>query len=152
MAATEVFLHLNASRAVVYRAFLDAAAVRTWMVPDGMTAEVHEFDPRVGGRFRISLTYDQPGAQGKTTARTDTHHGRFVRLVPDECIVELVVFETDDATLRGEMTISVTLADNPAGGTDLHAVHDGLPPGLSPDDNEMGWRLSLAKLARLVEG
>jgi hypothetical protein len=30
-------------------------------------------------------------------------------------------------------------------------VHDGLPPGLSPADNELGWRLSLAKLAALVE-
>jgi hypothetical protein len=30
-------------------------------------------------------------------------------------------------------------------------VHDGLPPGLSPADNETGWRLSLANLAALVE-
>jgi len=27
-----------------------------------------------------------------------------------------------------------------------------LPPGLSPADNEAGWRSSLAKLAALVEG
>ncbi len=25
------------------------------------------------------------------------------------------------------------------------------PPGVAPEDNEMGWRLVLAKLARLVE-
>jgi hypothetical protein len=31
------------------------------------------------------------------------------------------------------------------------AVQDGLPPGLSPADNETGWRSSLAKLASLVE-
>jgi hypothetical protein len=30
-------------------------------------------------------------------------------------------------------------------------VHDRLPPGLSPADNEAGWRSSLAKLAALVE-
>ena len=37
------------------------------------------------------------------------------------------------------------------GGTDLVAVHEGLPPGVSADDNETGWRMSLAKLAALVE-
>ena len=36
-------------------------------------------------------------------------------------------------------------------GTDLLAVHDGLPRGLSAADNEAGWRSSLAKLAALVE-
>jgi hypothetical protein len=52
--------------------------------------------------------------------------------------------------LRGEMTITITLVDAD-GGTDLRAVHDGLPPGVSPADNELGWRLALAKLAALVE-
>ena len=37
------------------------------------------------------------------------------------------------------------------GWTDILAVHDGLPPGLPPADNEAGWRSSLAKLAALVE-
>jgi hypothetical protein len=37
------------------------------------------------------------------------------------------------------------------GGTDVHAVHDGLPSGLSMADNEAGWQPSLAKLAALVE-
>jgi len=47
------------------------------MVPTGMTSQVHAFDPREGGSFRISLTYDEPTATGKTTAQTDTYHGRF---------------------------------------------------------------------------
>jgi hypothetical protein len=33
----------------------------------------------------------------------------------------------------------------------LVAVHDGLPAGLSPADNETGWRMALAKLAALAE-
>ena len=32
------------------------------------------------GLLRISLTYDAPTGTGKTTARTDTYHGRFVKL------------------------------------------------------------------------
>jgi len=30
-------------------------------------------------------------------------------------------------------------------------VHENLPPGLSPADNELGWTMSIAKLAALVE-
>ena len=40
---------------------------------------------------------------------------------------------------------------SPCGGTDALAPHDGLPRGVAPADNELGWRSSLAKLAALVE-
>jgi uncharacterized protein YndB with AHSA1/START domain len=141
---------VNVPRAKVYRALLDARAVATWKVPTGMTCHVHAFDPREGGAFRISLTYDEPTGAGKTTARTDTYHGRFVKLVPNEQVVEVVEFETTDPALRGEMTITTTLTDAD-GGTDILAVHDGLPRGLSTADNEVGWREALANLAALVE-
>ena len=76
-----------------------------------MTCHVHAFDAREGGSFRISLTYDAPTGTGKTTAHTDTYHGRFVKLVPNEQVVEVVEFETTDPALRGEMTITISLAD-----------------------------------------
>ncbi len=150
MSSTRIRRRVNAPRAAVYRALLDARAVATWMVPTGMTSYVHAFDPREGGSFRISLTYDAPTRTGKTTAHTDTFHGRFVKLVPNEQVVEVVEFETTDPALRGEMTITIVIADAD-GGTDVLAVHDGLPRGLPPADNEAGWRSSLAKLAALVE-
>jgi uncharacterized protein YndB with AHSA1/START domain len=111
---------------------------------------VHEFDAREGGSFRISLTYDEPTGTGKTTAHTDTYHGRFVRLVPNQQVVEVVEFETTDPALQGEMTITTTLADAD-GGTDVFAVHEGLPPGVTSGDNEAGWREALGKLAALLE-
>ena len=150
MTATRISRRVNTPRPKVYRALLDARAVATWMVPTGMTSQVHAFDSREGGAFRISLTYDAPTGTGKTTAHTDTYHGRFITLVPDEKVVEVVEFETADPALQGEMTITITLVEADAG-TDLLAVHDRLPPGLSPADNEAGWRSSLAKLAALVE-
>jgi hypothetical protein len=48
------------------------------------------------------------------------------------------------------MTITIALSDAD-GGTEILAVHDGLPPGLPAADNETGWQSSLAKLAALVE-
>ena len=123
MSSTRISRRVNAPRAIVYRALLDARAVATWMVPTGT---------------------------GKTTAHTDTYHGRFVKLVKNEQVVEVVEFETADPALRGEMTITISLADAD-GGTEVLAVHDRLPPGLSIADNESGWREALAKLAVLVE-
>ncbi len=70
---------------------------------------------------------------GKTTAHTDTYHGRFVALVPNELVMEADEFETADPALRGQMTITITLAEA-----------DGA-------DNEAGWQEALARLAVLVK-
>jgi len=148
--STRTSSYINAPRANVYRALVDARAVATWMVPSGMTSHVHVFEAREGGSFRISLTYDAPTGTGKTTEHTDTYHGSFVKLVPSEQVVEVMEFETADAAMRGEMTVTFTLTDTD-GGTDVLAVHDNLPPGLSPADNETGWQMALDKLAALVE-
>ena len=115
-----------------------------------MTSHVHEFDAREGGSFRISLTYDAPTATGKTAAHTDTYHGHFVKLVPNEQVVEMFEFETTDPALRGEMTMTTTLADAD-GGTDVLVVHEGIPRGVPATDNETGTRMALANLATLVE-
>lgn len=121
------------------------------MVPEGMTSQIHSFDAREGGGFRISLTYDMPTAAGKTSAQTDSFHGRFAKLVPDTEVVQAVEFETDDPAMRGEMTITYALADADDG-TEVVLVYENLPPGVSPADNELGSRMSLDKLAKLVEG
>jgi uncharacterized protein YndB with AHSA1/START domain len=150
MRSTRVTRQVNAPRAAVYRAFVDAESVARWMVPPGMTSVVHQFEAREEGFFRVSLTYDDPQAPGKTTTHTDTYHGRFVKLIPDEQVVQIVEFESENPAMRGEMTITITLSDA-NGGTEIIAVHDGLPPGLQASDNEEGWRLSLANLAGLLE-
>ncbi|MGH8262213.1 MAG: SRPBCC domain-containing protein, partial [Steroidobacteraceae bacterium] len=72
MTATRISWHVNAPRAAVYRALLDARAVATWLVPTGMVSHVHAFEAREGGSFRVSLTYEAPTAVGNTSAHTDT--------------------------------------------------------------------------------
>lgn len=151
MASTRVTVHLAADRARVYAALLDPDAIEKWRVPEGMTCEVHEFDAREGGTLRVSLSYDALDGRGKSTENTDTYRGRFVQLVPDEMVVEVDEFETDDPALRSEMTMTITLSDAASGGTDLVALHEGLPDGLSTADNELGWRQSLTRLAAHLE-
>ena len=141
---------MHAPRQAVYRALLDADAIAKWRVPAGMSSRVHEFDPREGGSFRVSLSYDAPAGTGKSAPHTDTYHGHFVKLVPDEQVVEVFEFETADPELRGKMTMTTTLTEA-AGGTDVLVVHEGIPGKVPPADNETGTRMALASLARLVE-
>ena len=148
--STRLVRHIAAPRAVVYRALIDARDVAHWMVPDDMTSQVHVFEPRVGGTFRISLTYQAPTTAGKTSAQTDTYHGTFRELVRDERVVQTIEFESSDPGMQGEMTVTMRLADAP-GGTELVVEHANLPPALPPADNDLGWSLSLDKLAKLVE-
>ncbi len=151
VSSTRITRHIKAPRAKVYDALIDADAIARWKVPTGMTSHVHAFEGREGGTFRISLTYDAPTGTGKTNARTDTYHGRFVQLLPNERVVEVDEFETADPAMRGEMTITITLSDADDGGTELVAIHDDVPPGVSTADNEAGWQSALARLAALVE-
>lgn len=151
MQTTRVSGHVRAPREAVYRALLDADAVAAWRAPDGMSAQVHEFEAREGGRFRVSLTYETKAAVGKSGAHTDTYHGHFARLVPAEQVVEVMEFESDDPALLGTMRMTTTLSDAADGGTDVVIVHEGLPDAVPPADNETGTRMALDNLARLVE-
>ncbi|MYX32780.1 MULTISPECIES: SRPBCC domain-containing protein [unclassified Streptomyces] len=151
MYSTQVSRRVRATPAAVYRALLDPRTVAQWRVPDGMSGHVHAFEAREGGRFRVSLTYDGQQGEGKSGAHTDTYHGHFARLVPDELVIEVIEFETEDAALHGTMTMttSLTAVD---GGTDVVVVHEGIPDVISREDNETGTRMALDHLARLVEG
>ncbi|MEV0234841.1 SRPBCC domain-containing protein [Nonomuraea sp. NPDC050786] len=150
MYSTRVSQYVNAPRSDVYQALVDADAIAKWRVPAGMSSQVHEFDAREGGSFRVSLTYDAPGPAGKSGSHTDTYHGHFAELVPDERVVEVFEFETADPALGGTMTMTTTLTD--AGeGTEVVIVHDGIPDVVPAADNETGTRMALANLAALVE-
>ncbi|MFE3163272.1 SRPBCC domain-containing protein [Streptomyces sp. NPDC059224] len=151
MNSTRVTRRVQATPAAVYRALLDPEAVAAWRAPDGMTARVHAFDAREGGEFRVSLDYDDPGRAGKSGGHTDTYRGHFARLVPDRLVVEVIDFETDDDTVRGTMTMTTALTAA-GGGTDVEVLHEGIPGGVRPEDDELGTRMALDNLARLVEG
>ncbi|MEU6258092.1 SRPBCC domain-containing protein [Streptomyces sp. NPDC047043] len=150
MYSAQVSGHVNAPPSAVYRALVDADAIAHWRVPAGMSSHVHEFDAREGGRFRVSLTYDTPAGTGKSASHTDTYHGHFAQLVPDEQVVEVLEFETADPALRGTMTMTTTLTAV-HGGTDVLVRHEGIPDAVPAADNETGTRMALANLARLVE-
>ncbi len=149
---TRVSRFVAAPPAAVYAALLDPDSVQRWRVPDDMKSEVHRLEPREGGELRVSLTYLDPDRRGKTSGRTDTYRGRFLQLVPGKLVVEEIEFETDDPALRGVMKITTELTAAASGvGTEVTMLHEGLPDAVSRSDNELGTRMALDKLARLLE-
>ena len=151
--STTVSRFIAAPRQRIYRAFLDADAVATWLPPGSMRGIVHAFEGREGGAFSMSLVYpdDETSQPGKSSDKTDKFEGRFAKLVPDENIVWATVFDSEDEGFSGEMTVSTTLA-SADGGTDVTMVCDNIPSGIRLEDNEEGCRLTLDNLAAFVGG
>ena len=143
---------IKATPEAVYEAFMDPAVLVQWLPPADMTGKLHAFDPRVGGGYQISLFYppDERQFRGKTSDKEDRVNVRFVDLQPARRILEAVTFDSPDPAFAGEMTIDITFQPAP-GGTELTFTATNLPPGLRPEDNETGTRLSLDQLARRFE-
>jgi uncharacterized protein YndB with AHSA1/START domain len=151
-ASTQVSRVVKARREAAYNAFLDPACVAAWLPPNNMKGHVHFFNGHEGGTFRISLIYQSPEhpVGGKSSAHTDTFHGRFVELVPFAKIVEVVEFESHDPAFAGAMKITVRFTEVD-GGTEITFLCQDIPTGIRPEDNEQGCKESLAKLAALIE-
>lgn len=149
---TRVTRTIAAPPSAIFKACTDPNLLVKWRVPDSMRAKVHRFDAKPGGRFRMSLTYTTPdrAGSGKSTALSDIFEGRFAELVPDERIVELVEFEAGDIRFTGEMRVTTSLV-SAEGGTEVTIACEDIPPGISLQDNELGTRQSLEKLAALME-
>jgi uncharacterized protein YndB with AHSA1/START domain len=152
MNSTRTSRCIKASRATIYRAFTEPTALAAWLAPDEMTGQIHAFDARVGGGYRMSLFYpaSEQANRGKTTEREDRFTARFVELTPPARIVQAVTFDSKDPAFAGEMIMTVTLEECD-GGTEVTIAFDRIPPGIRPEDNDAGTRSSLEKLARYVE-
>ncbi|MBL8270169.1 SRPBCC domain-containing protein [Steroidobacter sp.] len=143
---------IAASAATLYRAHMDPQALMQWLPPEGMKGHIEQFDARVGGSYRMVLTYQQPDAagSGKTTENSDAVQGRFVALIPDRQIVQIVEFQSDDPQFAGEMTITWTFLPVPEG-TQVTVRCEDVPPGIQPEDHQAGLASSLSNLADFCE-
>jgi hypothetical protein len=131
--STRISQRINALRAL-----LDPERLPSGMCRTACGATCTSSTPARAERSATSLSDDAPTGTGKTTPHTGTYHGCCLRLLQNARVVEVDELETADP-LRGEMKATITPTDR-GRGTDLVAVHDGLPHGLSPVDNEAGWR------------
>lgn len=125
----------------VYRAFTTPEAMVKWLPPHGFAAQVHEFDARVGGRYRMSFINFSANSQ-------NSFGGEFLELVPDHRIRHTDRF--DDPNLPGEMITTVNFQAVFCG-TELHVKQEGIPDMIPAQACYLGWQESLQLLTLLVE-
>jgi uncharacterized protein YndB with AHSA1/START domain len=143
MGTSTIRLHriLRATPERVYRAFVDPDAMVKWLPPNGFTGKVHEMDPKVGGRHKMSFT-------NFTTGKSHSFGGTYLELAPNERIRYTDKF--DDPNMQGEMQVTVTLTKVMCG-TDLQVLQEGVPEMIPAEMCYLGWQESLVLLAKLVE-
>jgi uncharacterized protein YndB with AHSA1/START domain len=142
---------IRAPTRVIYRALLNAGAIERWRPPSGMTGILETFQARENGTYRMVLTYRTPPAGGgKSGEDRDVVNGRFVKLVPNELVVEDVSFVSDDPTLAAPMTITTALVPV-MGGTRVTITAENVPDAISEKDHRTGMDSTLANLAAFVE-
>lgn len=141
-----------ADAAALYRALTDGDALAAWLPPQGMRATLHAFDPRPGGRFSLTLTYQAPtpDTHGKTSADADTVEGRFVELVEDRRIVWDIDFVSEDPDFAGTMRMTWTLEPAGPATTRVAIAAENVPAGIKPEDHAEGLASSLENLAGYV--
>ena len=132
---------IPAKSAKIYRAFLEPDAAASWLPPYGFTCTVHELDPQVGGKHRMSF-------RNFTTGHSHSFGGTYLELVPGERLVYTDSF--DDPGLPGEMKVTVEFKAVSVG-TELNIEQQGIPDLIPPEACYLGWQESLRKLAKLVE-
>lgn len=125
----------------VYRAFLQAEAWAKWLPPHGFTARVHEMEPKVGGKYRMSFT-------NFTTGHSHSFGGEYLELIPNEKLRYTAAF--DDPNLPGTMQTTVTLRPVSCG-VELSVVQEGIPGVIPTEACYLGWQESLQLLILLVE-
>ncbi|GHH03009.1 SRPBCC family protein [Comamonas sp. JC664] len=143
---------ISATPGTLYRAFVQPEAVATWLPPEGMKGHIQVFEPRAGGTYRMTLTYERSEhpAPGKSSENEDIVIGQFVELVPDERVVQRFEFESDDPAFAGTMTMTWRLTPV-AQGTEVTIVCEDVPVGIRQEDHLAGLTSTLANLAAFVE-
>ena len=136
----------------LFRTFLDKETLLAWRAPEGMTAEMKAFDPRVGGGYHMVLRYQGEDAaiHGKTRPGVDEVAVEFVEMIAEERIVESVRFVTDEAGFAEPMILT-TLLEKDRDGTKVTLVAENVPGSITAEDHKAGMLSSLRNLARLTE-
>lgn len=125
----------------VYRAFTDAAAMAKWLPPYGFVCKVHQFEGKVGGKFKMSF-------ENFTTGNGHSFGGEYKKLIPGEYIEYTDKF--DSPSLPGEMLVRVTLRAVSCG-TEVNIEQSGIPEVIPEEMCYLGWQESLMQLANLVD-
>ena len=125
----------------VFKAFVDADAMASWLPPYGFVCKVHSFDAKVGGSYHMSFI-------NFTTGSNQSFGGEYLEIRPYEFLKYTDQF--DDPNLPGQMITTIRLKSVLCG-TELFVTQEGIPDSIPTEMCYLGWQDSLDKLKRLVE-
>lgn len=143
MADNSVSLHrvIKASPEKVYRAFVEATALASWIPPYGFLGIVHDMTVKVGGTYKMSF-------QNFSTGNSHSFGGEYVEVKPNEFLKYTDKF--DDPNLPGTITNSIWFKKTSVG-TELRILQENIPAAIPAEMCYLGWQESLEKLIKLVE-
>ena len=125
----------------VFKAFVNADAMASWLPPYGFVCKVHSMDVKVGGSYKMTFT-------NFTTGNSHSFGGEYLEMIPNELLKYTDQF--DDPNLPGQMITTIQLKPVLCG-TELIATQEGIPDLIPTEMCYLGWQESLDKLKRLVE-
>lgn len=143
MASNKVTLHrvFTASPEKVFKAFIDADAMASWLPPYGFICRVHQLEAHVGGKYKMSFT-------NFGTGNSHSFGGEYIEIVPNKLLK--YTDEFDDPNMPGQMITTIELREVLCG-TELWATQEGIPAAIPPEMCYLGWQESFEKLKHLVE-
>ena len=135
----------------IYQAFMNPEKLVSWLPPKGMSGHIDMFDPREGGIYSMTLTYEIDHANhGKTSDNTDVSQGKFLELVLDKKIVLSIKFDSEDPAFSSEM-IQTWYLEVVSEGTKVTIICENVPEGIRKEDHDIGLRSTLENLASFTE-
>lgn len=126
----------------VFKAWVDPKQVAKWYGPEGFTNDVHEFDAREGGAYRLTMK----GPDGSSHPL----RGVFKTIQKPTKLVFTWAWDegSGPASMEGETLVSVefkAVGDK----TEMTMTHAGFADEKAKEMHSMGWSSSFAKLEKL---
>jgi len=125
----------------IFKAFVNADAMASWISPYGFVCKVHSLDATVGGSFKMSFI-------NFTTDSSQFFGDKYLEIIPNELLKYTDQF--DDPNLPGQIITTIQLKQVSCG-TEIFVTQEGIPDVIPKEMCYLGWQESLDKLKRLVE-
>ena len=125
----------------VFKAFINAEAMASWLPPYGFVCKIDHLDAKVGGTYKMSFI-------NFTSDNSHSFGGEYLEIIPNELLKYTDKF--DEPNLPGQMITRIKLKSVLCG-TEFFATQEGIPDMIPTEMCYLGWQESLDKLKHLVE-
>lgn len=124
----------------VFKALVNPEALAQWFAPNDEMAVEGDFDPVVGGRYRVRMKHE--------LGNVYTVGGVYEEVDAPRRLVFTWKWEDEPMSAFGESRVTIELAKID-GGTELTLSHDGFPEEAVANNHKSGWTGCLWRLERL---